>query len=43
MVCDYISTKKRKKLNVPFKTDVEVSKFYLANSKILKRIGKDTH
>ena len=27
-----ISIKKRKKLNLPFKTNVEGSKFYLANS-----------
>ena len=33
--------KKKKKLNMPCKTDVRGSKFYLANSQILKKIGKE--
>ena len=36
-----ISIKKRKKLNLPFKTNVEGSKFYLANCQTLKRTGKE--
>lgn len=36
-----ISIKKGKKLNLPFKIDIEGSKFYLANSQILKRTGKE--
>lgn len=28
-------------MNLPFKIDIEGSKFYLANSQILKRTGKE--